>query len=100
MKDIYYDPLSEKSVFVGGQLVAPCKMSNGAKIANQGYVRVSLGVTCHYFVIMLRLFILHSGHNISFLILLRHMDEAQRGNLKRKLNRDHDSETTKRLRHA
>lgn len=53
-----------------GQLVAPCKMSNGAKIANQGYVRVSLGVTCHYFVIMLRLFILHSGHNISFLIFV------------------------------
>ncbi|XP_018485623.1 uncharacterized protein LOC108856342 [Raphanus sativus] len=114
-EDIYRGPLSKKSVFVGyhgvdivaieifsGELVALCKMSNGTGAANQGYVRVSLGV------MYMPIFsegdqgvepILKPQHLLSH-FCCPYMDEAPRENLKRKLNQDHDSETTKKPRHA
>ncbi|KAF8081659.1 hypothetical protein N665_0872s0006 [Sinapis alba] len=114
-EDIYYGPLSEKAVFVGyhgvdivaieiyrGELVALCKMSNGIEVANQGYVRVSLGVM--YMPIFCdipqavdpTLRPLHLLSNFC----CPYMDEAPSGDLKRKLNQDHGSETTKKPRHA
>ncbi|XP_056856963.1 uncharacterized protein LOC130506343 isoform X2 [Raphanus sativus] len=114
-EDIYYGPLSKKSVFVGyhgvdivaieifrGELVALCKMSNGTEVANQGYVRVSLRVM--YMPIFCDIAdavhpTLKPQHLLSN-FCCPYMDEAPRENLKRKLKQDHDSETTKKPRHA
>ncbi|KAH0916676.1 hypothetical protein HID58_031122, partial [Brassica napus] len=89
--DIYYGP--KKSVFVGyhsvdivaieifkGQLVAPCKMSNDTKIVNQGYVRVSLGVTCHSFAVHPTLRSHHLLSDFCCVIWMRLKEETSSGN--------------------
>lgn len=83
------------------QLVALCKMSNGTEVANQGYIRVSLGVM--YMPIFCDIAkavqpTLRPLHLLSD-FCCPYMDEAPR-DLKRKLNQDHDPETTKKPRHA
>lgn len=115
MQHIYYGPLAENSQFTGyhdvviikvevvnGEQVALCKLSNGTKVGVGGYVRVSLEVM--YLVVGAEG---EAAKNIRPTSTPRHllsdfycplMDEAPRGNTKRKQEQQHESKRSKKRR--